>query len=259
MIVRRTVRFRVRPSAPEEARLLETRRQYAEAFGAVVDAGWSEKRINAVQLHKATYHALRSRLSLPSQLVITARSKAVEALRAARRLKGGKPTMSNPSVRFDARCWHMDWDSCTARITVIGGRVELPFNIDPYTARFWGLRTTTADLVRLGKRWYLHVVTETEIADPAATGHVVGVDRGVRVPAVTSDGLSRCGRRAGPAPARLGRLGVEGKGPTGCSTGSCPHHPPTAKRAPYRSPAKKVVGTKPADGSCIDHQPCPVK
>jgi IS605 OrfB family transposase len=189
MIVRRTIRLRVRPAAAQEALFLDTRRQYAEAFGAVVDAGWGAKRINAVQLHKATYRDIRSRLSLPSQLVITARSKAVEAMRSAKALDGGKPSSKNPSIRFDARCWRMDWDSCTARLTIIGGRVELPFNIDSYSARFWGLRTTTADLVRIGKKWWLHVTTEVEIQDPVPNGRSVGVDRGIRRPAVTSDGL----------------------------------------------------------------------
>jgi len=189
MIVRRTVRFRVRPSPDVESRLLETRQQYTEAFDAVVDAGWEAKRINAVDLHKTTYRDLRARLSLPSQLVITARSKAVEALRASKAIHGGRPSCKNPSVRFDARCWRMDWNRCAAHLTLIGGRAELPFNMDPYAARFWGLCTTTADLVRTGKRWYLHVVVESEIATPIATGRIVGVDRGIKKPAVTSDGL----------------------------------------------------------------------
>ena len=195
MIVRRTIRIKIRPTPEQEARFLETRRQYAVAFGAVVDAGWERRRINGVDLHKATYRDLRTRLDLPSQLVITARSKAVEAMRAAKALKGGKPSSSSPSICFDARCWRMDWGSCVARLTVIGGRVELPFNIDSYTAHFWGFQTTTAELLKRGARWYLHVVTEVEVDEPKVTGRVVGVDRGIRRPAVTSDGLFLGDRR----------------------------------------------------------------
>jgi len=195
MLVRQTVRLRIRPDAEQAERFETTRKQYTTAFNAVVDAGWEARRINAVELHHATYTSLRAQLDLPSQLVITARNKAVEAVKSAKKLEGSKPAMHNPAIRFDARCWRMDWNTCTARLTVIGGRIKLPFSIDSYTAQFWGGKTSTAELVKRGKHWYLHVVTETEATDTASTGHVIGVDRGIKRPAVTSDGLFLGDRR----------------------------------------------------------------
>jgi IS605 OrfB family transposase len=195
MLVRRTIRLRIQPDAKQAERFETTRKHYAAAFNAVVDVGWEARRVNAVELHHATYAGLRKQLSLPSQLVITARNKAVESIKSAKKLEGNKPVMQNPSIRFDARCWRMDWNTCTARLTVIGGRIELPFSIDSYTAQFWGDKTSTAELVKRGKHWYLHVVIETEVTEAVSTGHVVGVDRGIKRPAVTSDGLFLGDRR----------------------------------------------------------------
>lgn len=193
VIVYQTVRLEIQPSTEVAAGFLKTRVQYAQAFDAVAEAGWKADRINGVELHKATYHKLRKQLDLPSQLVVSARMKAVEALKSARALeKSGKkvsrPGLKSPAVRFDARSYKLDWEKLVVKLTVIGGRVELPVRLSEYAAKFRGLKTASADLVYRKKRWFLHVVVEKEIAEVSATGHVVGVDRGIKRPAVTSDG-----------------------------------------------------------------------
>jgi IS605 OrfB family transposase len=192
MIVTQTIRLRLVVDSEQGARLAETVRQYAEAFNATAQVGWKTKTTNGVKLHHATYRALRDRLDLPSQLVISARMKASEALKSLRERarqgrKVGCPQTSKPAVGFDARSFRLDW-SGIARLTVIGGRIELPVLFDPHSETFKGLKTCSADLVRKPKGWFLHVVVEREVPDHATTGKAIGVDRGVCRPAVTSDG-----------------------------------------------------------------------
>lgn len=192
MIVTQTVRLKLVVDAAQGERLAETVRQYGTAFNYVAETGWKSKTTNGVKLHHQTYRALRDDLDLPSQLVISARMKAVEALksvqeRARQGRKAGCPRTEKPSIRFDARSYRLDWNN-TARLTVIDGRIELPFLLDRHAETFRGLKTCSADLVRKPKGWFLHVVVEKEVAPHEATGRAVGVDRGVKRPVVTSAG-----------------------------------------------------------------------
>jgi putative transposase len=192
MIVTQTVRLKLAVDGVQVSALAETVRQYAVVFNAVADAGWKAKTTNGVKLHQQTYRSLRDALDLPSQLVISARVKAVEALKAVRaRAKQGRkvgcPQTAKPAIRFDASSFRLDWGG-TVRLTVIGGRIEVPFLFDIHSETFKGLKTCSADLVRKPKGWFLHVVVKKEVPDVQETEKTIGVDRGVKRPAVTSDG-----------------------------------------------------------------------
>lgn len=192
MIVTQTARVRLVVDAEQGARLAETIHQYATAFNTVAEAGWKAKIINGVELHKRTYRMLRDRLDLPSQLVISARMKAAEALRSVRERarrgrKAGCPRTVEPAVRFDARSFRLDWNG-QALLTVIGGRIELALLFDRHSETFKGLKVCSADLVRKPKGWFLHIVVEREVPGHEDTGKSIGVDRGISRPAVTSDG-----------------------------------------------------------------------
>jgi len=191
-IIQQTFKLKLR--VPDTVQVEQTRIEYAQAFDAVAVEGWTSGCTNGVELHHRTYRDLRSKLSLPSQLVITARMKAVESIKATKALKklGKKvscPKMTNPSVRFDARCYRIDWKSSEALLTLCGGRVRVPFHVDRQAAKFVGLKTCSADLVKRRRGWFLHIVVEVEVPNVPTTGRAVGVDRGIRKPAVTSDGL----------------------------------------------------------------------
>ncbi|MBI4145230.1 IS200/IS605 family element transposase accessory protein TnpB [Candidatus Woesearchaeota archaeon] len=192
MIVTQTVRLKLAVDGAHDSALAETVRQYATAFNAVAAAGWKTKTTNGVKLHQQTYRSLRVALDLPSQLVISARMKAVEALKSAReRAKQGRkvgcPQTAKPAIRFDARSYRFDWNGIV-HLTVIGGRIKVAFLLDRHSETFKGLKTHSADFVRKPKGWFLHVVVEKEVPDVQETGKTVGVDRGVKRPAVTSDG-----------------------------------------------------------------------
>ncbi|MCI0626017.1 MAG: hypothetical protein L0387_30975, partial [Acidobacteria bacterium] len=108
LIVTQTVRLRLAVNSEQGSALAETVRQYAVAFNTTAKVGWHSKTTNGVKLHRATYRSLRDDLNLPSQLVISARMKAAEALKSVRERarqgrKVGCPQTDRPAVRFDAR------------------------------------------------------------------------------------------------------------------------------------------------------------
>ena len=55
---------------------------YTNAFNFVCRIGWNDSDSNGVSLHHKTYKELRS--YLPSQLAVSAKMKAAEALKAVR-------------------------------------------------------------------------------------------------------------------------------------------------------------------------------
>jgi putative transposase len=85
-----------------------------------------------VALHQATYGDLRkAHPDLPSQLVISSRMKATEALRSAFALqkKGKKvsaPHWQRGKVRYDARSFRFEKERGVVGLTTAAGRIKFP-------------------------------------------------------------------------------------------------------------------------------------
>jgi IS605 OrfB family transposase len=161
-------------------------------FNAVAAYGWQHEQRNGVALHKATYYPLRAEHpTLPSQLVVAARTKANEALKSAltRRKQGRKascPAGTMVPIRYDVRSYRLIEQ--TASLATVSGRQVVPFATNPHAV---GLLTQatgfdSADLIlRAGKLW-LHVVCTLPNVAFTDTGAAIGVDLGLTRPAVTS-------------------------------------------------------------------------
>lgn len=193
VILTQTARMRLMLDSEQGESLVGTDRQYAEAFNVAAAAAWKAERLNPTQIHKETYYPLRARLALPSQLVISARMKAVEAVKSARAIqkRGGSvscPKTGSCGIRFDARTYRLDWATGEVRLTLIGGRIKAFVQFDVHSEKFRGLKTGSAEVIRTKKGWFLHVSVSREVPEAVSTGKVIGVDRGVCKPAVTSDG-----------------------------------------------------------------------
>ncbi len=158
--VQRTIRFPLLPTAEQYDLLLVTIRQYTDCFNAVAAYGWEHRRKNGVELQKATYYPLREAYpQLPAQLVISARSKATEAIKSAftwktkrerefpkkiaKALARGKPTpmfkpvrcpqSSNCSIRYDQRSYAFYGDYVS--LATVAGRQIVELHLYPYARR----------------------------------------------------------------------------------------------------------------------------
>jgi len=161
-------------------------------FNTVAAYGWQHGQRNGVELHKATYYQLRAEHpTLPSQLVVAARTKANEALKSAltRRKQGRNascPTGAMVPIRYDLRSYRLIRE--TASLATVNGRQVVPFATNPHAA---GLLTQatgfdSADLILTGGKLWLHVVVALPDVAFTDTGAAVGVDLGLTRPAVTS-------------------------------------------------------------------------
>jgi len=172
---------------------METLRQSTACFNAVAAYGWEHQQRNGVALHKATYYPLRAtHPELPSQLVVSARTRANEALKSAlTRVRQGRragcPTGVLVPIRYDARSYRLAEGAVS--LASVAGRQLVPFATNPHAAGLLAqaIGSDSADLIlRNGKLW-LHVVLTLPDVPFSSTGAAVGVDLGLTRPAVTSE------------------------------------------------------------------------
>jgi len=192
--MQRTVRLPLTVSAEQEILLLDTSRQFVEAFNAVCEAGWTASEKNSVRLHHLTYRTLRERLpALPSNLLIQARVKAAEALTSAfaRRQQKRKTSCPHSTAcppRYNERTFRLDWNTCTVSLSTTAGRAIASFALPAVFVWASEGKVCTADLIQRDGRFWLHVVVETPSPVVPETDAVLGVDLGLCHPAATSEG-----------------------------------------------------------------------
>jgi putative transposase len=192
--VKATLRLKLNTDAATDAALHETMRLSTECFNAVCRYGYNHNERNGIELHHATYNDLRKQYdTLPAQLVVSARMKATEALKSVEeRRKQGKrvscPQSELCPIRYDARSYWVKLEAGIVSLATVCGRASISFHLPPCYRQYLTWRTCSADLCYnpLKKRFYLHVVVDTDAPFITPNGKVVGCDLGVRRIAVTS-------------------------------------------------------------------------
>jgi len=163
---------------------------YTKAFNFVCQVGWNDSDSNGVSLHNKTY--LKTREYLPSQLAVSARMKATEAIKAIKirlkkKLKATCPQAKQASIRFDARSYNVWFDRSELSLLTISGRVKIPVSVPEYFQQYLTWKRCSADLFIRKNKVFLNIVFSKEVSDPELSGNVVGVDRGIKKIAVTSE------------------------------------------------------------------------
>lgn len=173
--------------------LLATLAESTACFNVVAAYGWAHEQRNGVELHKATYYPLRAEHpTLPAQLVVSARTRATEAVKSAltRKRQGRKtgcPRGVMVPIRYDARSYRL-LDG-QASLASVQGRQMVPFATNPHAAGLLAQATGTdsADLILKNGTFWLHVVLTLPDVSFSDTGAALGVDLGLTRPAVTSE------------------------------------------------------------------------
>src|SRR6266705_1150402 len=152
----RTMMVQLHPTPEQAAILKRTLDEHTACFNAVARLGFTAKIRNGVDLHKETYYELRHQYpDLPAQLVCAARVKATEAVKSAltwqkknaakypklvaTASKRGKepptfkpvrcPQSKSAPIRYDQRSYWVKWETLTASLATVAGRVELSFTV----------------------------------------------------------------------------------------------------------------------------------
>lgn len=171
---------------------MPTFQAYTEAYNHTCKVGWTEKEFNGVRLHHLVYPTLRQ--TLPAQLCTSARMKATKSLHGSRTsLKNGKktscPKSTLCSIRLDSQSHSVWFDKNEVSILTTQGRVKgIKFQSYPYFDQFRTWKRKSADLTYRKGQVFLTFVFEKLIPDAEYQSNTfVGIDRGIRRIAVTSD------------------------------------------------------------------------
>lgn len=210
----RTVRIHLHPTPEQAVALQETLRQFTAAFNAVCTYGWQHQEKNGVRLHHATYRETKAACpGLVSDLLIQARVKATEAVKSAltwktrheasypkkvaKALKRGKPVpVFKPvrcpmslccPIRYNEKTYTLNWMTQSVRLSTCAGKQSIPFTLPAYSAKYSGGTVCTADLCYRKGKWWLHVVVSVPEPRIEKSNEVIGVDLGLKRPAVTSN------------------------------------------------------------------------
>lgn len=167
-----------------------TVKAYTKAFNFVCQVGWDNSNSDGVSLHHKTYKELRE--YLPSQLAISARMKATEALKAVKtrirkKQRATCPQSKQIAIRYDDRSYNVWFDRNEISLLTIDGRKRFPISVPEYFKQYLNWRRNSADLFLKNNKVFLHIVFSKDVSDPELTGKVVGVDRGIKKIAVTSE------------------------------------------------------------------------
>lgn len=191
-MIRRTVVFNLDPTEEQRAALAETQSLYTIAWQHSVDVAWNMEKISATAVHKQVYSHLKTELRLKSQYLCSSRNRAVESVKSARdREKKGrkvsKPTSNTIPVRLDQRTLSFDKPMEMASIATQKGRIKIPLNWHTQAQRYrdWSCKAGEFTKNRKGY-WVLRLIFEKESPPKERSDIVVGIDRGIRHPAVTS-------------------------------------------------------------------------
>lgn len=198
--MQRTIRLQLKPTLEQAETLRETLRQSTACFNFVASHGFESGEKNGVELHKATYYALREQHpQLPSQLVCAARVKATEAIKSAfaLRKKGKKvscPNSQSAPIRYDARSYGMRLDINAVSLATVKGRQIIEYSLYAHAIEklTQAVGFDSADVFERNGVFWLHVVVslpkpDKRQAEAVATEKVIGVDFGICRPAVSSD------------------------------------------------------------------------
>src|SRR5215212_824064 len=194
--MQRTIRLKLTASVAQAANLAETSRQFAAVFNAVCAVGWHQQITDGVELHHATYYPLKADYpNLVSDLLVQARVKATEAVKSAfaRRKAGrktGMPVSDACPPRYNVHTYTVDWESRTVRMSMIGGRQTIRFDIPDEGADYAGYPADSADLLFRHGQWWLHVVVTIPAPDIAPTDQVVGLTRDIPCKPVAAVGIA---------------------------------------------------------------------
>ena len=108
-----------------------------------------------------------------------------------RRIPVFKPTKTPQSkctpIRYDQRSYRIRWESNTASIATVAGRLKIKFSLPNHMARYRGYKVSSADLCFRNGNYYLHIVISIPAPIIERSQEVTGVDLGLNHPAVTSD------------------------------------------------------------------------
>jgi putative transposase len=172
--------------------ILPTVQAYTKAYNLICQQGWQDSDYNAISLHHKTYKTVREQFSLPAQLAISARTKATETLKSVRsriikKKKATQPISKQCSIRYDKNSITIWFDKEKISLLTVSGRKKYPIKVPDYFKQYISWSKCSAELFIRNHTVFLNIVVSTEQTDIPNNSTYIGIDRGIKKIAVTSE------------------------------------------------------------------------
>ena len=186
-------KLKLNPSPEQKQVLMETLQQYKVCVQHCLSVGFQQKLTSGSKLHAETYFPLRKQSTLPSQLVCSARTKAIESLKSIKTKTKGKWNIKEPVARRFP-CIRFDRNSCSytgtgIKFSTTQGRIEVPLIHYPFVDGDWKSLKPTCELQYKASKddWYLIAMFEVTPQPSSFGNKALGIDRGIKNIAVFSN------------------------------------------------------------------------
>ena len=161
----------------------------AEIFNAHVDWALDNKTYNKSKAHAALYQQMKEQHPhVPTAFIQAVRDTAMEAVKATA-FKKRPRKKKHSGLRFDKRTMTVRGEQLS--LSTLGKRERIILKIPDYFRPIfdsWKLKGATLTYSIKAKQFWIRLVYETETPALKTDGAILGIDRGIRQLAVTSDG-----------------------------------------------------------------------
>jgi putative transposase len=186
----RTMMLKLKCTEEDRTALLRTMEAYTVAFKMAADWGFANRTTNRFNAQDGVYREIRNAIpELNSSLVKTAIHCSCEALKGVK-LKKCPYRRTYGAMRYSKKSIRVVLDHGFLSLTTVKGRRKINFDFPEYMRiKFDGWRVVSSTISRRrdSKDFYLGVAVERKLPTMEKGSGVLGVDRGLRNIAVTSN------------------------------------------------------------------------
>lgn len=139
--------------------LIDVMTRFNEICNHISEIGFRTKTHRSkIKLSKVCYYSVREKYEVPSQMVVRAIGKVVEAYKSG--FKTEMKFAENTSVVYDTRSLAFKWMNQIS-ISTFDGRMEVPFRVIGYSQGIYDRRVNgLADLVLQDNQFYLLLLVD---------------------------------------------------------------------------------------------------
>jgi IS605 OrfB family transposase len=172
---------------PESENLVETIVQYNSACNACLKWGFENKTYNKSKIHNATYKDIRNQYpNLQSSLVCAARDQAADMLKREKIKRFPKKKIYS-GIRYNARTISISKDGTKVSLSTINGRYRFNLSIPTWFQKYGDGKLCAATMSYQNDKIKLVLNFEFSPVPKTENTHILGIDRGIINPVVTSD------------------------------------------------------------------------
>ena len=201
--MKQVIAIKLEPSQEQCQALLKTVEAFNRGCQYAADVAYEKRLANKIALQPFVYGTLRSEFGLSSQMAIRAVAKAVEAYKRDRRVHVRFD--KHGAMVYDPRI--MSFKGLTqVSLMCLNGRELVPMRYGAYQAARIDRAKGQADLILRDGAFYLYVTVDLPSAPPVDAKDVMGVDLGIAVLAMDSDGEAHTGEGVKQCRRKFSRL-----------------------------------------------------